>query len=129
MKKLLMLTAAVCAAGTLRAETPTVTGTWNMGVQGGDHVVPVALVLKQDGRKVTGTIAMPTQRTGQPVDVEMTGEMTDGTFTISGDVPGAAEATTIAVAASLKDDGSLEGTVSMRDHKMPFTAERLKERK
>jgi hypothetical protein len=129
MKKLLMLTAAVCAAATLRAETPTVTGTWNMGVQGGDHVVPIALVLKQDGHKVTGTIAMPTQRTGQPVDVEMTGEMTDGTFTISGDVPGAAEATTIAVAASLKDDGSLEGTVSMRDHKMPFTAERLKERK
>ena len=129
MKKLLMLTAAVFAAATLSADAPTITGTWNMGVQGGDHVVPVALVLKQDGNKVAGTIAMPTQRTGQPVDVDMTGEMTDGTFSISGDVPGAAEATTIVVAASLKDDGSLEGTVSMRDHKMSFTAERLKERK
>jgi hypothetical protein len=129
MTKLLMLTAAIFAAATLSAEAPTVTGTWNMGVQGGDHVVPVALVLKHDGNKVTGTIAMPTQRTGQPVDVEMTGEMTDGTFTISGTVPGAAEATTIAVAASLKDDGSLEGTVSMRDHKMSFSAVRLKVRK
>ena len=129
MKNLLILPAILVAAIVVSAETPTVTGTWNMGVQGGDHVVPVALVLKQDGRKVIGTIAMPTQRTGQPVDVDMEGEIVDGAFTIVGSVPGATEPTTIAVAASLKDDGSLEGTVSMRDHKMPFTAERLKERK
>lgn len=128
MKRLLMLMAFTFAVAGVRAETPTVTGTWNMGLQG-DHVVPIALVLKQDGTKLTGTLAMPTQHVGQRVDVEMTGEIADGAFTISGEVPGAAEPTTISVAAALKDDGSLEGTVAMRDHKMPFTAERLKERK
>jgi hypothetical protein len=128
MKRFLMLMAFTFAAAGVRAETPTVTGTWNMGLQG-DHVVPIALVLKQDGTKLTGTLAMPTQHVGQRVDVEMTGEIADGAFTISGEVPGAAEPTTISVAAALKDDGSLEGTVAMRDHKMPFTAERLKERK
>ena len=32
-----------------RRDRPTITGTWNMGLEG-DHVIPVALVLKQDGR-------------------------------------------------------------------------------
>ena len=59
MKRLVMLAAVLAAAVGVSAETPTVTGTWNMGLQG-DHVIPVALVLKQDGTKVTGTIAMPT---------------------------------------------------------------------
>ena len=39
-----MLMAAVLAL-TLADSAPNITGTWNMGVQGG-HVVPVALVLK-----------------------------------------------------------------------------------
>ena len=51
--------AALAAMLMLAAEPATVTGTWNMGLQG-DHVVPVALVLKQDGKTVTGTILMPT---------------------------------------------------------------------
>jgi hypothetical protein len=40
------------------AEPATITGTWNMGLEG-DHVIPVALVLKQDGPTLTGTIALP----------------------------------------------------------------------
>jgi hypothetical protein len=128
MKRFVMLAAVLVAAAGLSAETPTVTGTWNMGLQA-DHVIPVALVLKQDGKMVAGTLAMPTQRHGERVDVEMAGEIADGAFTISGSVPGAAQPTTIAVAATLKDDGSLDGTLTMGDHKLPFTAERLKERK
>jgi len=31
-----------------KTDTTSLTGTWNMGLQGG-HVIPVALVLKQDG--------------------------------------------------------------------------------
>lgn len=110
------------------AEAPTLTGTWNMGLQG-DHVIPTALVLKQAGRTVTGTIALPTQHVGQRVEVELTGEFADGALTLSGTVQGAAEPTSIGLTATLKDDGSLEGTLSMRDHKLPWTAERLKERK
>ena len=110
------------------AETPTVTGTWNMGLQG-DHVIPTALVLNQQGKSVSGTIALPTQHIGQRIDVELSGDFVDGALTLSGTVEGAAEPTTIAITGTLKDDGSLEGRVSMRDHNVPYTAERLKERK
>jgi hypothetical protein len=92
-------------------------------------VIPTALVLKQEGRTVTGTIALPTQHVGQRVEVELTGEFADGSLTLSGTVQGAAEPTTLTLTATLKDDGSLEGRLSMRDHNLPWTAERLKERK
>jgi hypothetical protein len=119
----------VLAAGwAAAAEAPTLTGTWNMGVQH-DHVIPTALVLKQEGKTVTGTIALPTQHAGQRVEVELTGEFADGSLTLSGTVQGAAEPTTLALTATLKDDGSLEGRLSMGDHNLPWTAERLKERK
>ena len=114
------------------ADPKTVTGTWNMGLQG-DHVIPTALVLKQDDKKLTGTIALPTQNVGQRVEVELSGEIADGAFTLAGTVDNATEPTSLTIAGSLKDDGSLEGTLAMRnhgrDHNLPWTAERLKERK
>ena len=72
-------------------EAPNVTGTWNMGLQGG-HVVPVAL-------------------------------------TLSGTVEGAAEPTTIEIAGTLNEDGSMEGSLNGSHGKVAWTAERLKERK
>jgi hypothetical protein len=124
--------AASIAIAMLAAETPSITGTWNMGLQG-DHVIPTALVLKQQEKKLTGTIAIPTQRAGQRVEVALTGEFVDGALKLSGDVESATEPTTITIAGTLKDDGTLEGTLSMRnhgrDHNLPWTAERLKERK
>jgi hypothetical protein len=114
------------------ADPKTVTGTWNMGIQG-DHVIPTALVLKQDHKKLTGTIALPTQNVGQRVDVELSGEIADGAFKLGGTVDNATEPTSLTITGSLKDDGSLEGTLAMRnhgrDHHLPWTAERLKERK
>jgi hypothetical protein len=114
------------------ADPKTVTGTWNMGIQG-DHVIPTALVLKQDDRKLTGTIALPTQNVGQRVEVELSGEIADGAFKLAGTVDNATEPTSLNITGSLKDDGSLEGTLAMRnhgrDHNLPWTAERLKERK
>jgi len=125
-------TAALLAITFAAADPKTVTGTWNMGLQG-DHVIPTALVLKQDKTKLTGTIALPAQNTGQRIEVELSGEITEGAFKISGAVENATEPTTIAISGSLKDDGSLEGTLAMkshgRDHNLPWTAERLKERK
>jgi len=116
-----------------KTETPSLTGTWNMGLEGG-HVIPVALVLKQDGEALTGTISMPTQRAGSTVDVALKGSIAKGTFTLSGAVEGAKEPTTIAISGTLNDEGMLAGTVSMGGrgdghHEMPYTAERLKERK
>ena len=110
----------------------SLTGTWNMGLQGG-HVIPVALVLKQDGDAVTGTVSMPTQKIGQTVDVALTGTLAKGAFTLKGDVDGAKEPTTIEISGALNEEGMLEGRVLMTGAQgphgaMPYTAERLKER-
>ena len=109
-------------------ESTTLTGTWNMGLQA-DHVVPIALVLKQDQTRVTGTIMMPTQRQGERVDVSLSGEFVNGVLKLSGAVENAKEPTTIELEGTLKDDGSLEGTIMTRHGRMPWTAERLKPRK
>jgi hypothetical protein len=115
-----------------KTDAPNLTGTWQMGLQGG-HVIPVALVLKQKGGTLSGTVSMPTQRIGQTVDVALKGDLANGTLTLTGTVEGAKEPTTIAITGTLNDEGILEGTVTMggRDgHRdMPYTAERLKERK
>jgi hypothetical protein len=116
-----------------KTEAPSFTGTWTMGLQGG-HVVPVALVLTQDGDTLTGTISMPTQRIGQTVDVALTGDVANGALTLAGTVEGAKEPTRIQIKGKLNEEGIIEGTVSMgggdgHPHDMPYTAERLKERK
>jgi len=110
---------------------PNLAGTWNMGLQGG-HVVPVALVLTQVGTSLTGTITMPTQHAGERTQVTVTGELDGRSFTMSGTVDGAAEPTTIEITGTLQENGTLEGTLMMiaaQKHGVPYTAERLKERK
>jgi hypothetical protein len=116
-----------------KTETSSLTGTWNMGLEGG-HVIPVALVLKQDGETLTGTISMPTQRAGNTVDVALKGGIASGAFTLTGTVEGAKDPTTIEIKGKLNDEGMLEGRVVMTGAQgphgdMPYTAERLKERK
>jgi hypothetical protein len=113
--------------------TASLTGTWNMGLEGG-HVSPVALVLKQDGDALSGTISMPTQRIGQTVDVALKGQIVEGALALSGAVEGAKDPTTIEITGKLNDEGMLEGHVKMSGTQgphgdMPYTAERLKERK
>ena len=128
MTKMLMATLAALA---IVDASPDVTGTWNMALQGG-HVVPVALMLKQEGKVLTGTVLMPTQHVGERKEVALTGEFDAGAFRISGDVDGAVDPTTIVIEGRLLDDGSMEGTVEMvakETHRVPWTAERLKERK
>ena len=128
MSKMLMATLVALA---LAETSPNITGTWNMGVQGG-HVVPVALVLKQEGTVVNGTITLPTQHIGERKDVDLTGEFDGVMLKLSGDVEGAADKTTIEIEGKLLDDGTLEGTVALiakEAHRMSWTAERLKERK
>jgi hypothetical protein len=123
--------AALLAVALVADAAPTLTGTWNMGLQGG-HAVPVALVLKQEGNTLTGTISMPTQHVGERKDIELTGQFESGVLKLSGAVDGAAEPTTIDVEGRLQDDGSLAGTLAMiaKDtRRIDWTAERLKERK
>ena len=106
-----------------------------MGLQGG-HVIPVALVLKQDGEALTGTVSMPTQKIGQTVDVALKGD--DRQRRVHADRrrrrrQGADDDRDHA--GKLNDEGMLEGTrgdgrrraTAIGD--MPYTAERLKERR
>jgi hypothetical protein len=123
-----VLFVAVASAQHGTKTAPNVSGTWNMGLQG-DHVIPTALVLKHDGRKLTGTIQLPTQRIGERTEVALEGEFVDNAFSLSGTVGGAAERTTIDLAGKLNGDGSLEGTMKSPHGTMAWTAERLKERK
>lgn len=127
-----LFVAASLAIALAAADAPTVTGTWNMGLQG-DHVIPTALVLKQEDTKLTGTIALPTQNAGRRVEVELSGEIADGVFKLAGTVDNAKEPTSLTITGALKGDGSLEGRLVMnshgRNHDLSWTAERLQAQK
>jgi hypothetical protein len=123
-----LFASAVSAQHDTKTAASNISGTWNMGLQG-DHVIPTALVLKHDGRKLTGTIQMPGRRIGERTEVVLDGEFIDNAITLSGTMAGAAEPTTLEIAGKLNDDGSMEGTLKSPHGKIPWTAERLKERK
>ena len=137
MKRLTMTVALLgvaigLSAQSQKSEARGLTGTWNMGLEGG-HVIPVALVLTQDADRLTGTISLPTQRAGTTVDVALKGDIAGGAFTLAGTVEGAKDPTTIKITGKLNEDGMLEGRVAMSGAEgphgdMPYTAERLKER-
>jgi hypothetical protein len=135
-KQLTTMIAVLALAGSVSAQTKKadgLTGTWNMGLQGG-HVIPVALVLTQEGETLTGVVSMPTQKIGQTVDVPLKGTLAGGAFSLSGTIEGAKDPTTIEITGKLNDEGMLEGRVVMSGTSgphgdMPYTAERLKERK
>jgi hypothetical protein len=74
-------------------------------------------------------LALAAGLSAQTVDVPLTGEIANGAFTVSGTVEGAKEPTKIEIKGTLTDEGTLDGTVAMQGHDMPYTAERLKERK
>jgi hypothetical protein len=99
-----------------------------MGLQGG-HVVPAALTLEQKGTEVTGVILLPTQRSGDRVEIQLKGELAGVALTLSGAVDGGAEPASIEIAGTVNDDGSMEGTLKGPHGTVSWTAERLKERK
>jgi len=105
------------------AAAPSIAGTWNISLMG--H--PIALVLEQDGKKVTGTLMMM----GKDVPVE--GEFADGTLTLTSPArigtPGAHDTVPLALSATLKEDGTLAGDITGAKGPMAWTAERLRQRK
>ncbi len=110
------------------AAAPDLTGTWTLGVEG-DHVIPMAMVMKQDGNKISGTIAMPINQQGDRRDIPFEGELTADGFTFVS-MEGAPR---FEFKGKLNDDGALGGMVTVsgsgHEHAMKWTAERLKERK
>ena len=110
-----MLMAAVAMVMVVAA--PTVTGSWTMSVQGGPHGdATMALTLKQDGTKVTGTFV-----SGHGPDMEVKGEFVDGALKI--ETEGDADHK-VMFSAKLKDDGTLAGSISSPVGDMTWTATR-----
>ena len=130
MKKMHAIVIAVaalslCAAAQDKKSDPAnVAGVWQMSVQG-DHVIPIGMELKQDGRNVTGIILMPTHD-GRRKEVSLGGGFADGALKLTGTAEGASEDTAkIEIAAKMQKDGTMSGTLSAGTHSAPWTGERL----
>lgn len=126
-----LLSIFIVLGGITATDPPTVTGTWQLDLQA-DHVVPVALVLKQNGTNVTGSILLPSTQ-GDRREVELEGRFVDRVLTLSSTTEitmamhgGAETKTTLTLAGTLEDDGSMSGTFM---GSLKWTAEKLKERK
>lgn len=146
---------AVAAAQTPRKDN-SLTGTWTMGLIG-DHVIPVALVLDQNGSALTGTFIFMGK------DFPVTGEVAGGKITLKGQgpafgsrnghdagvaagagpgkpavagpaAPGAApQLADMVITGAIDADGALAGNLATKMGEatgtIKWTAERLKERK
>ncbi|HMD36107.1 MAG TPA: hypothetical protein VKH42_14115 [Vicinamibacterales bacterium] len=117
----MMLTVAALAG-----DPSTVTGVWQVGLQG-DHVVPVGLELKQDGTTVTGRILMPSNH-GDRREIELAGSFIDGKLTLASTTEVSLkmhdrdEKTKLRLEGRMEKDGTMSGTFM---DTMPWTAERL----
>ncbi len=96
-------------------------GNWNMSVNGPQGPMPVGMSLAQDGKKITGTLS------SQMGETPLEGEFAEGklsfwiTFqTSGGDMQ-------ITFTGTLKEDGTLEGTLTGQMGDMTWTAERVKQ--
>ncbi|MFN7930815.1 MAG: hypothetical protein U0Y68_23400 [Blastocatellia bacterium] len=95
----------------------SIAGTWDMNMS--SH--QVALVLKQDGKKVTATLMMPGK------DLALEGEYTEGTLTLT-TAASESGAPQMKLTGKLQEDGTLAGDSVSPRGKATWTAERLKQR-
>ena len=64
------------------------------------------------------------------MEVQLTGELVDDVFTLSGTVESGKEPAKLTIDGRVLEDGTLEGHLDFAGHAhLPWTAERLKERK
>ncbi len=98
----------------------SVAGNWNMSVNSSQGPMAVGLALAQEGKKLTGTLSSHMGET------TLEGEFADGKISFSITFQGDAGAMQLAFAGILKDDGTLEGTISGPMGDMTWTAERVK---
>lgn len=131
------------AHGKKAAETPSLTGNWNMSLQG-DHAIPAGVTLEQDGKKITGTMMFMGK------DIKLEGEFVDGSLTLtsnaafllgpppdsqSGHGAGALHGSSsdappakMRIIAKLKDDGTFAGEITTSRGSLPMSAERFRQR-
>ena len=102
------------------ADMATVDGAWAMNVETPQGAMAVSLILKSEGKKITGTITSPQG------DAPLEGEFADGkiAFAISIDSPEGSMA--IGFAGAMKEDGTMAGTLTGPFGEAPWTASRVK---
>ena len=113
LASVIVLVAAVSAVQDL-------SGKWTMKVSGGPHGdAAMALVLKQDGEKVSATF-----NPGHDGDIPMEGTFVKGALALAS--PQGDDGSRITMKATLKADGSLSGFMSSMMGDMTWTAARDK---
>ena len=126
MTRVLMFVGAVVmfAAATIAAQAqpaaPDLSGKWTMKVSGGPHGdAAMALVLKQEGEKVTATF-----NPGHDGDIPMSGTFVKGALTLKS--PANEDGQAITMKGTLKTDGSMSGFLSSAMGDMTWSAARDK---
>ena len=99
---------------------PTIAGKWDMSAETPQGATPVTLVIKLDGKKVTGTM------TGPQGEIPHEGEYVDDKLTTSITFQGNNGPVTITFIGSMKADGTMAGTFDFGQGEMKWTATRSK---
>jgi hypothetical protein len=99
----------------------SIAGKWTMSLETQNGTMTPGLELKQDGKKVSGTLSSPQG------DVPLAGEYAEGKLTFNVSFQGNGGQMDLAFVASLKPDGTLAGTMNFGQGELSWTAARVKE--
>lgn len=112
---IMMLTVGLSAA--------SVSGRWNLSIDSPHGETSMGLVLKQDGRNVTGSVGNP----HGGADIPLEGEFVDGALTFSTKPEAGSDVPAMDFNGKLKDDGTLTGYLSTAMGDMKCLGKRVKE--
>ena len=99
----------------------SIAGKWTLSIDPGSGPMQLPMELKLDAKKLTGSIVGPQ---GEPANLE--GEYADGKLSFTLTIPDSGMAITFK--ATLKEDGSLAGTLDMQGNEIAWTATRVKDK-
>jgi hypothetical protein len=102
----------------------TLAGKWTVTIESDQGNVTSTMVLKQEGRNVTGTFSNPHGEGTLPV----VGELADRALTLSVDAVVDHGEMHLAFKGAMKDDGSLAGTMTSAMGDSKWTAVRIKDK-
>jgi hypothetical protein len=108
---------------TIGLSAASVTGRWTLSVDTPHGDQDMSLVLKQDGKKVTGSIGNP----HGGADIPLEGEFVDGALTFSTTADNGSEIPEMGFTGKLRADGALAGYLSTARGDTKCVARRVKE--
>jgi hypothetical protein len=100
----------------------SIAGKWDMTAETPQGTTPVTLVMKLDGKKVTGTMA------GPQGEIPVEGEYAEGKLTMSITIQGGSGDLSITFTGALREDGTLAGTFDFGQGAMNWKATRAKDK-